>query len=57
MILEERYIQSNDVGNIFKLVAEELKTNVNTQVIIFNDILKKLEKNNCDYNVYFHNYA
>ena len=57
MILEERYIQLNDVGNIFKIVAEELKANANTQVIICNDILKKLETNNCDYNVYFHNYA
>ena len=56
MILEERYLPLKEAGNIFKLVAEELSANVHTQIIICNDILNELKLNNCDYNVYFHNY-
>ena len=56
MILEERSLPLSDVGNIFKIVAEELSSNIHTQIIISNDILKELDYNNCAYNVYFHNY-
>ena len=56
MILEERYLPLKEAGNIFKLVAEELSANVHTQIIICNDILNELKLNNCDYNVYLHNY-
>ena len=56
MILEKRYLPFEKVGNVFKLVAEELDANVNTQIIIHNDILREIAINNCKYNVYFHNY-
>ena len=56
MILEKRYLPFEKVGNVFKLVAEELDANVNTQIIIHNDILREIATNNCKYNVYFHNY-
>lgn len=56
MILEERTLSLNDAGNVFQIIAEELSANVNTQIIIHEDILKELKRNNCDYNVYFHNY-
>ena len=56
MILEERTLPLNDAGNVFQIIAEELSANVNTQIIIHEDILKELKRNNCDYHVYFHNY-
>ncbi len=56
MILEERSLPLSDVGNVFKIIAEELSANVNTQIIINDDILKEIKRNNCDYHVYFHNY-
>lgn len=46
----------NDAGNIFKIIAEELSENVNTQVIIDVNILKKFERNGSEYNVYMHNW-
>ena len=56
MILEERYLPLKEAGNLFQIIAEELSANVNTQNIIHEDILEELKWNNCDYNVYFHNY-
>lgn len=56
MILEERSVQLNDVGNIFNIVAKELSSNIHTQIIISDELLKKLETNNSEYHVYFHNY-
>ncbi len=56
MILEERSLPLSDVGDVFKIIAEELSANVNTQIIINDDILKEIKHNNCDYHVYFHNY-
>ncbi len=57
MILKKRYLPFQQTGNIFKIVADELSANVHTQIIICDDILKELEMNNCDYNVYFQNYV
>lgn len=56
MILEERTLLLSDVGNVFKIIAEELSSNINTQVIINENILEELKHNNCDYHVYFHDY-
>lgn len=56
MILEERTLSLKEVGNIFKMVAEALNENIHTQVIISTDILNELRHNDCEYNVYFHNY-
>lgn len=56
MILERRYLPFKEIGNIFKIVAEELDLNINTQILIQEDILNELFINNCNYNVYFHNY-
>ena len=56
MILEERALPLNDAGNVFKIIAEELSANINTQVIINENILEELKRNNCDYHVYFHKY-
>ena len=56
MILEERHLPFKEIGNLFKIVAEELNANVNTQILINEDILKELSANNSNYNVYFHNY-
>ena len=54
MILQERYLAPSDARNIFRMIAEELDENVNTQVIICNDILKALISNKYP-NVSFHN--
>ena len=54
MILQERYLLPKYSNDIFKLIAEELSENINTQIIICNDILKKLRSNHY-YNVSFHN--
>ena len=56
MILEKRTLPLNEAGNVFQIIAEELSANVNTQILIHRDILNELKYNNCDYNVYFHNY-
>lgn len=56
MILEERHLPFEEIGDLFEIVAEELSSNINTQIIISEDILKELRTNNCNYNVYFHNY-
>lgn len=57
MILEERTLPLSDVGNVFKIIAEELSANINTQVIINEDILEELKHNNCDNHVYCHYYV
>ena len=51
MILEERTLSLNDAGNVFQIIAEELSANVNTQIIIHEDILKELKRNNCYYQI------
>ena len=54
MILQEIYLSPNDAKNIFRLVADKLSKNLNTQIIICNDILNILRTGNY-YNINFHN--
>ena len=54
MILEKRDLLLKDSDNIFKLIADELSKNENTQIIICNHILREL-RTKSHYNVSFLN--
>ena len=44
MKMKERKLESKNATNIFKIVAKELEKNVNTQIIIHESILTKLQQ-------------
>ena len=57
MILEERQVTKDDIGDLFKTIAEELKKNVNSQVVVNKKIIDIFKKNGEKYHIFIHNYA
>lgn len=54
MVLEMQTV--NLLDTIFEFIAKELEKNLNTQIIISNNLLEMIQKRHTSLHIYFHTY-